>query len=88
MALAPTTWPQWLTIADYARACSEVAGSEVSRQSIFKRLDREQLTAMEQTIGGKTRRYIDTTVHPPSAGPGRWPNRPPGSAPRPQRTKA
>ena len=81
-------WSQLLTIADYARACSVEAGHNVSRQAVLKRLDSGALTAVTQTIGsGKPRRYIDTTVHPPGAGPGRWPARPPGSVPLPKKEK-
>lgn len=81
----PITWPKLLTIAEYARACEQVTKKPVSRQSIANRLAAGSLTAEEQTIGGLTRRYINTEKYPPGPSAGRWPNRPPGSVPHPKR---
>lgn len=69
----PANWPRLLSLADYARACSQATGKTITRQAISQRIESGTLTPEPATeFGGRTR-YIDTVKFPPGPAPGRWP---------------
>lgn len=64
----PDPLPEFLTPADYARACTAASGVETSREVVRKRIADGTLTTQEiPVVGHKPRAYISTKLHPPGA---------------------